>query len=74
MFNASCGQAAMDHFRDTHFRLSMQMAELALLPAVRQVPDPVIVADGTRCRHQIADGVQPQALHAARLLASLLTD
>jgi Fe-S oxidoreductase len=39
---------------------------------VRQAPDAVIVADGTSCRHQIEDGTQRQALHAARLLASLL--
>jgi hypothetical protein len=30
------------------------------------------VADGTSCRHQIEHGTQRQALHAARLLASLL--
>ena len=33
------------------------MAELSLLPAVRKAAaDALIVADGTRCRHQIADG------------------
>jgi len=30
------------------------------------------VADGTSCRHQIADGAQREALHVARLLAQLL--
>ena len=34
----------------------MQMAELSLLPAVRAAPDALVVADGTSCRHQIADG------------------
>src|SRR3546814_1361227 len=33
------------------------MAELSLLPAVRKAePNTLLVADGTSCRHQIADG------------------
>ena len=39
-----------------HYEISMAMAELSLLPAVRQAPEALIVADGTSCRHQIADG------------------
>jgi hypothetical protein len=46
----------------------MQMAELTLLPALRAAPDAIVVADGTSCRHQIADGAQRAAIHAARLL------
>ena len=41
-------------FEATHYEVSMQMAELSLLPAVRQQPDAIVVADGTSCRHQIA--------------------
>ena len=37
-----------------HYEVSMQMAELTLLPAVRAAPDAIVVADGTSCRHQIA--------------------
>jgi hypothetical protein len=48
------------------------MAEDALLPAVRSHPDAIVVADGTSCRHQIAHGAQREAVHAARLLASLM--
>jgi hypothetical protein len=44
------------------------MAESALLPAVRAMPSAIVIADGTSCRHQIADGAQREALHAARLL------
>ena len=51
---------------------TQQMAEAALLPAIRQRPDAIVVADGTSCRHQIADGAQREALHVARLLAQLL--
>ncbi len=50
----------------------MQMAELALLPAVRRQPDAIVVADGTSCRHQIRDGAQREAIHVAALLASQL--
>ena len=50
----------------------MAMAELTLLPAIRQAHDAVLVADGTSCRHQIADGTGREAMHAARLLASLI--
>jgi Fe-S oxidoreductase len=50
----------------------MQMAELSLLPAVRDHPDAIVVADGTSCRHQIADGAQREAVHVAKLLAGQL--
>jgi Fe-S oxidoreductase len=53
--------------------VSLKMAELSLLPAVRQADaDTLIVADGTSCRHQIADGAGREALHVARVLAMSL--
>ena len=55
-----------------HQQVSMQMAELSLLPAVRAQPDAMVVADGTSCRHQIADGAQRDAMHAALVLARQL--
>ena len=55
-------------YEAAHHEMSMQMAELTLLPAVRAAPDAIVVADGTSCRHQIADGTQRIAVHAARLL------
>ncbi|MEO6319268.1 MAG: hypothetical protein ABIR56_01290, partial [Polaromonas sp.] len=56
----------------SHYEVSMQMAELSLLPAVRQQPDAIVVADGTSCRHQISDGAQREAIHVAVLLARQL--
>jgi Fe-S oxidoreductase len=50
----------------------MAMAVLSLLPALRQDPGAVVVADGTSCRHQIRDGAQREAVHAAVLLARQL--
>jgi Fe-S oxidoreductase len=55
------------------YDVSLQMAELSLLPAVRAAePDALIVADGNSCRHQITDGSGREALHVARLLARAL--
>jgi hypothetical protein len=39
-----------------HIEASKQMAELYLLPTIRKHPNAWVVADGTSCRHQIADG------------------
>jgi hypothetical protein len=51
----------------------MKMAELALLPAIRGASsETLIIADGTSCRHQIADGAARTALHVARVLAQAL--
>jgi Fe-S oxidoreductase len=59
-------------YEANHYDVSMQMAELSLLPAVRRAPDAIIVADGTSCRHQIHDGAGREAVHAAVLLAAQL--
>jgi Fe-S oxidoreductase len=51
-----------------HIEASKQMAELSLLPAIRKQANAMVVADGTSCRHQIADGAQKNALHIAQIL------
>jgi hypothetical protein len=49
------------------------MAELSLLPAIRNCSaETLLVADGTSCRHQIADGTGRAAVHVARLLERAL--
>ena len=70
--SSCCGMAGSFGYEAAHYDVSMRMAEASLLPAVRQQPDAIIVADGTSCRHQIADGAQREALHVARLLELLL--
>jgi FAD/FMN-containing dehydrogenase/Fe-S oxidoreductase len=68
-----CGMAGSFGYEAEHHGISLRMAELSLLPAVRSASaDTLIVADGTSCRHQIADGSGRQALHVARLLDSAL--
>jgi Fe-S oxidoreductase len=59
-------------YEASHYDVSMKMAELSLLPAVRQSPDAIVVADGTSCRHQIRDGADREAVHAVALLARQL--
>jgi Fe-S oxidoreductase len=55
------------------YQASIDMAELSLLPAVRQADaKTLVVADGTSCRHQIADGANRKALHVSRVLAMSL--
>jgi Fe-S oxidoreductase len=66
--SSCCGMAGAFGYESSHYEVSMQMAELGLLPAVRGSPEALIVADGTSCRHQIHDGAGRQALHVARLL------
>ncbi len=71
--SSCCGMAGSFGYEARHYAVSMQMAEASLLPALRRAPDAIVVADGTSCRHQIADGAQRQAMHVARLLDTLLT-
>jgi Fe-S oxidoreductase len=75
--SSCCGMAGSFGYEAAHYDISMQMAELSLLPAVRAADaDTVIVADGTSCRHQIADGTRAtgvrEAVHVVRVLASAL--
>ncbi len=67
-----CGMAGSFGYEAAHIDVSLAMAEASLLPAIRANPGAIVVADGTSCRHQIADGAQRAAVHAARLLESLL--
>jgi FAD/FMN-containing dehydrogenase/Fe-S oxidoreductase len=70
--SSCCGMAGSFGYEASHYAVSMQMAELSLLPAIRKQGDAIVVADGTSCRHQIQDGAQRQALHVAKLLAQCL--
>jgi FAD/FMN-containing dehydrogenase/Fe-S oxidoreductase len=69
-----CGMAGTFGYEAAHLGVSRQMAEAALLPAVRAAPDAIIIADGTSCRHQIGGGTGREALHVARVLADHLAD
>ena len=70
--SSCCGMAGSFGYEAKHYEVSMQMAELSLLPAVRAQANAIVVADGTSCRHQIQDGAGREAVHLSQLLASLL--
>jgi Fe-S oxidoreductase len=70
--SSCCGMAGSFGYEAEHYEVSMKMAELALLPAVRAAPQALVVADGTSCRHQVADGARREAWHVARLLSEAL--
>jgi len=72
--SSCCGMAgAFGYGKDTA-EVSIAMGELDLLPAVRNTDnDTLIVANGTSCRHQIADGSDKQALHLAEVLQMALS-
>ncbi|MES2751938.1 MAG: FAD-linked oxidase C-terminal domain-containing protein [Pseudomonadota bacterium] len=68
--SSCCGMAGAFGYGAETYDVSLEMAELSLLPAVRgAADDTLIVADGTSCRHQIKDGSGRGALHVARVLA-----
>ncbi len=71
--SSCCGMAGAFGYGADTIDVSLKMAELSLLPAVRRAdPDTLVVADGTSCRHQIKDGSGREALHVARVLAMSL--
>ncbi|MEO6362947.1 MAG: FAD-binding oxidoreductase, partial [Caldimonas sp.] len=70
--SSCCGMAGSFGYEASHQAVSSAMAEASLLPAIRAVPEAIVVADGTSCRAQIAHGTQRTALHAAMLLARAL--
>ena len=70
-----CGMAGSFGYGLETEAISRQMGELSLFPAIRAAPgDAIIVADGTSCRHQIADGTGRRAIHVARLFELALQE
>lgn len=71
--SSCCGMAGAFGYGTETYDTSMKMAELSLLPALRASDENVLwVADGTSCRHQIADALGRPARHVARVLADAL--
>ena len=71
--SSCCGMAGAFGHEAEHFDTSMRMGELSVLPAVRAAGrDTRIVAGGTSCRQQIADGAGRRASHPAEVLAEAL--
>jgi FAD/FMN-containing dehydrogenase/Fe-S oxidoreductase len=70
-----CGMAGAFGFGADTFDISMRMAQESLLPALARADSgDMIVAGGTSCRHQIADGARRAAIHVARALERSLKE
>jgi FAD/FMN-containing dehydrogenase/Fe-S oxidoreductase len=69
-----CGMAGSFGFEREHYDLSVQIANLVLLPALTKAPQAIVAAPGTSCRHQIKDLAQRRALHPLEVLEEQLMD
>ena len=64
-----CGMAGSFGYETEHADVSRRVAELELLPAVRALADDEwLVANGTSCRHQVADLADARGRHVVTLL------
>ena len=68
-----CGMAGSFGYEKEHYKVSMQVGEQVLFPAIRKAKEHIIIsANGTSCRHQIKDGTQRLALHPISILKKAL--
>lgn len=63
-----CGLAGNFGVELGHHEVSVQVAEHQLLPALRDEPDAVLLADGFSCRTQAQDLLDRQGVHLAQVL------
>jgi Fe-S oxidoreductase len=64
-----CGMAGSFGFTQQHYRTSLEIGELVLLPAVRKADSgTLILADGFSCRQQIEQTTDRRGLHFAEAL------
>jgi Fe-S oxidoreductase len=64
-----CGMAGSFGYEAEHYEMSLKIGELGVLPKFRAAaPDTILSANGTSCRHQIADVIGREARHLVRIL------
>jgi Fe-S oxidoreductase len=64
-----CGMAGSFGYEAEHYEISLKIGELGVLPKMRAAPpDTLLAANGTSCRHQIADATGRKARHLVRFL------
>jgi len=64
-----CGMAGSFGYEAEHGGISRRIAELELLPTVRELRDDEwLVANGTSCRHQVADLANATGRHVVTVL------
>jgi Fe-S oxidoreductase len=64
-----CGMAGAFGYEKGHYDVSVAIANLELVPALKADPDAIVAATGTSCRHQIKDLTGRRALHPIELLS-----
>ena len=68
-----CGMAGSFGYEREHYDISMKIGEQTLFPAIiKATSDTLFAANGTSCRHQIADGTKRYALHPVTILKRAL--
>jgi Fe-S oxidoreductase len=68
-----CGMAGGFGYERTHYRVSVDVGERVLLPAVRATPpDTAIIADGFSCREQIHQLTGRRAHHLAEVVSGAI--
>jgi len=70
-----CGMAGSFGYEKHHYEVSMNIGELKLFPAIRDMgEESLICAPGFSCRHQIKDGVDRESYHPAVLMNDMLPE
>jgi len=65
-----CGMAGAFGYDKQHFRVSLDVGERLLLPAVRAAPEgTTVVANGFSCREQIHQLTGRHAYHLAQVIS-----
>jgi FAD/FMN-containing dehydrogenase/Fe-S oxidoreductase len=64
-----CGMAGSFGYEAEHYEISLKIGELGVLPRMRAASaETLLAANGTSCRHQIADAAGREARHLVRIL------
>lgn len=70
--SSCCGMAGSFGIEKEHCDMAMEMAELSLLPALREKPAATVIANGFSCQHQIREGCDHKPIHLAVLLRDVM--
>ena len=67
--SSCCGMAGSFGYDNKNYEVSKKMANLSLIPAINNSDETdFIIANGTSCRHQIADLADKKGKHVSELL------
>jgi Fe-S oxidoreductase len=67
--SSCCGMAGSFGYEAEHYEISLKIGELGVLPRMRAASaDTLLAANGTSCRHQIADATGREVRHLVRIL------